>query len=191
MGGLGAGLTPTRPSRPRWGRCPLPRHRQELPRFWQGDGRSAPKPPAAPRVPAATSLLKELPKVAWRSQPGWRRPVLTEPTGAGAGEHGPAGPRAPAGDRGRGSGGGGSPATAQAHSRRGGESGNATPLQGPPANSACATPSPPPFLPGKGSASAARGAASLAFSDGRGSLGKGVGWFGRNQCNSWEPHTSA
>lgn len=72
--------------------------------------------------------------MVFRGQPGWRRPVLTKPTGTGAGEHGPAGPRGPAGDRGRGSGGGGKPETAQAHSGRANETSNSTPLQGPPAN---------------------------------------------------------
>ena len=132
-------------------------HGQQLPRFWHRDGRSTPKPPATPRVPAAPSLLKEVPSVVCRGQPGWRRPVLTKPTGTGAGEHGPAGPRGPAGDRGRGSGGGGNPGTAQAHSGRADETGNSTPLQRPLANGACDARLPPlPFRPGKGSACEAK-----------------------------------
>lgn len=65
----------------------------------------APQPPANPRIPAAPGL-KEVPKVARRRQSGRRGPVLTKPTGTGAGKHGPAGPGAPAGVRGRGNGGG-------------------------------------------------------------------------------------
>lgn len=130
--------------------------------------------------------------MVFRGQPGWRRPVLTKPTGTGAGEHGPAGPRGPAGDRGRGSGGGGKPETAQAHSGRADETSNSTPLQGPPANGACEA-SLPPFPSGRGREVRAKRkwSAFPGFSDGRGSLRKGVGWRGRSGCNSWEPHTSA
>lgn len=122
--------------------------------------RVGPTTSGKPEGPRCPSLLNEVPRVACRGQPEWRRPVLTEPTGAGAGEHGPAGLGAP-----EGAGGGeaevGAPATAQAHSRQSDESGSARPLaadewrmrsQGrvPPGSA-------PSFLPGKGSASVGEG----------------------------------
>lgn len=145
-------------------------HGKEPLRYGRGHGGSAPKPPATPRVPFAPRLLKEVPRVARREQPGWRQPVLTKPTGAGAGEHGPAGPGAPAGGQGEGKWRWRDPATAQAHSRRGGESGNWILLQGLLASGACAAQGtrrsarpPPPFLPGKGSRSSVGGVRLSGF----------------------------
>lgn len=115
------GLSPHLPLQAEVGAVPAaPREKEPL-RFGRGDGGSVPKPPATPRVPAAPRLLKEVPRVARTEQPGWRQPVLTKPTGAGAGEHGPAGPGAPAGGQGEGKWRWRDPATAQAHSRRGGD----------------------------------------------------------------------
>lgn len=88
----------------------------------------------SPLSPASSAITT----VARRKQPGWRGPVLTKPTGAGAGKHGPAGPEAPAGVQGVGKRRWSAPAIAQAHSRRGGESGAAKRLQSRRADDACA-----------------------------------------------------
>lgn len=152
------------------GAVPAAPHGKEPLRFGRGDGGSAPKPPATPWVPAAPRLLKEVPTVARREQPGWRQPVLTKPTGAGAGEHGPAGPGTPAGGQGEGKWrwrepsdrAGALPAwrrirqldsTPRAARERRMRGPWDTPLR-----------PPPPFLPGKGSRSAVGGICLSRFS---------------------------
>lgn len=107
-------------------------------------------------------------------EPGWRRPVLTKPAGAGAGEHGPAGPGAPEGGQGEGKRRWRDPETAQAHSRRSGESGNWIPLLGLPVSGACAARGPHrsarplPSCPGREVGPQPEASARPGFSDCRG-----------------------
>lgn len=152
--------------------------------------RGPPLPPASSRRCAAG---------ACRGQPGWRRPVLTKPTGAGAAEHGPAGPGAPAGGLGGGEAEVERLATAQAHSRRGrrirqlDSTSGASSVQrmrglwGAPLR-------PPRSLPAREGKCVRRDRVHLSrFSRWLWApFGKrnGMAWEGR-RCNSWEPPTSA
>jgi hypothetical protein len=154
----------------------------------------APQPPANPRVPTAPSLVTEVPRVACRGQPGWRWPVLTKPTGAGAGKHGPAGPRAPAGVRGRGSGGG-----EPRRPRRRTPGGAANPVlrctSAPPAKGAGAAGGMwllvqgPPLPAGTGSVSASRGSAFRVLPKAADSVRKRNGMVRKGQ--SAAPYSSA
>lgn len=105
--GLTADLSPHGPLQCEVGAVPAAPHGQGPLRFRARGRRVGPQTACNPEGPRCPRLLKTVPRVARREQPGRRQPVLTKPTGAGAGEHGPAGPGAPAGDRGRRSGGGG------------------------------------------------------------------------------------
>lgn len=73
---------------------------QELPRFRRGR-QGAPRLLQS-RVPGAPKPGPGSAQDGAESAPRMEEPVLTEPTGAGAGEHGPAGPGAPAGRQGEG-----------------------------------------------------------------------------------------
>lgn len=95
--GAGGSCAP-RPSGPRWGRRPRP------PKNCQGSDAGGKGPPSLlqSRVPGAPKPGPGSAQDGAKSAPRMEEPVLTEPTGAGAGEHGPAGPGAPAGRQGEG-----------------------------------------------------------------------------------------
>lgn len=69
-------------------------------------GRKGPPSLLQSRVPGAPKPGPGSAQDGAKRAPRMEKPVLTKPTGAGAGEHGPAGPGAPTGVRGRGGGGG-------------------------------------------------------------------------------------